>query len=37
MMWMNSFDETECISFSIKDYELLRKYNKIWVKVNNTI
>ena len=34
---MNRFDETECISFSIKDYQLLKKYNKIWDKVNNTI
>ena len=29
------FDETKCMSFLIKDDELLKKYHKIWDKVSN--
>ena len=31
------FDETKCLSFLIKDDELLEKYNDIWEKVKNNI
>ena len=31
------FDETKYISFSIKNNELLKKYNEIWKKVQNSI
>ena len=31
------FDETKYMSFFIKDYELLEKYNEIWEKVRNSI
>ena len=32
-----SVDETKCISFLIKDNELLEKYNEIWDKVSKVI
>ena len=35
--YAKSFDEPRYISFSIKDNELLNKYNKIWDKFNNSI
>ena len=35
--YRKDFDKTKCISFFIKDDELLKKYNKIWKKVKNTI
>ena len=31
------FDETEYITFLIKDDELLEKYNEIWEEVKNNI
>ena len=31
------FDETKCMSFLIKDDELLEKHNEIWEKVKNNI
>ena len=31
------FDETENMSFLIKENELLEKYNEIWEKVKNSI
>ena len=31
------FDETKYVSFSMKVYKLLEKYNKIWEKVRNSI
>ena len=31
------FDETKYICFVIKDDELLKKYNKIWEKVKNSL
>ena len=31
------FDETEYMSFLIKNDELLEKYNKTWDKVSNTV
>ena len=31
------FDETKCMSFLIKNDELLEKYNEIWEKVSNSI
>ena len=31
------FDETKYMSFLIKNDELLKKYNKVWVKVGNWI
>ena len=34
--YRKDFDETKYMSFLIKD-ELLKKYNKIWKKVKNTI
>ena len=30
-------DETECTSFSMKDKEILEKYNEIWEKVSNIL
>ena len=30
-------DETECMSFFMKDAEFLEKYNEIWEKVRNII
>ena len=35
--YRKDFDETKYISFLIKDDELLKKYNKIWKNVKNTI
>ena len=35
--YRKDFEENKCISFLIKDDELLKKYNKIWKKVKNTI
>ena len=32
-----NFDETKYISFLIKDDDLLKKYNKNWEKVKNSI
>ena len=31
------FDKTKCISFLIKDENLLETYNEIWKKVSNII
>ena len=31
------FDKTKYMSFLIEDHELLKKYNKIWKKVQNTV
>ena len=31
------FDKTKYMSFLIEDHELLKKYNKIWKKVKNTV
>ena len=31
------FDETKYMSFLIKDYELLEKYNEKWEKIKNSI
>ena len=35
--YRRNFDETKCISFLIKDDELLKKYNEICEKVKNSI
>ena len=35
--YRKDFDEPKYVSFFIKDEELLKKYNKIWKKVSNTI
>ena len=35
--YVKRFDETKFMSFLVKDYELLQKYNKIWDKVSNII
>ena len=35
--YIRDFHETKCMSFFIKDDELLEKYNEIWGKVNNRI
>ena len=35
--YRKNFDETKYMSFLIKDDELLKKYNKFWKKVKNTI
>ena len=35
--YSRDFDETKYISFLIKDDELLKKYNKIWEKVKNSL
>ena len=35
--YTKTFDETKYMSFLIKDDELLKKYNKIWDKVSNSI
>ena len=35
--YRKDFDETKCMSFLIKDDELLEKYNEIWEKVNKSI
>ena len=35
--YRRDFDETKCISFLIKDDELLEKYNKILDKVSNSM
>ena len=35
--YINDFDETKYMSFLIKDDKLLKKYNKFWKKVKNTI
>ena len=34
---VKSFDETKYMYFLIEDDELFKKYNKIWVKVSNSI
>ena len=31
------FDETNCMSFLMKDKEFLEKYNEIWEKMSNII
>ena len=36
-MYRRDFDETNCMSFLIKEDELLEKYNKIWETVKNRI
>ena len=35
--YTNSFDDSKCMSFLIKDDELLEKYNSIWNKSSNSI
>ena len=35
--YRGDFDETQCMSFLIKDEKSLEKYNEIWKKVNNII
>ena len=35
--YKRDFDETKCMSFFIKDNELLEKYNNIWEKIKNSI
>ena len=35
--YRKDFNETKSISFLIKDDDLLKKYNKIWEKVKNSI
>ena len=35
--YRKGFDETKYISFSIKDNELLEKYNEVWEKVKNSL
>ena len=35
--YRKDFDETKYMSFLIKDDKLLKKYNKIWKKVKNSI
>ena len=35
--YRRDFDETKYMTFLIKDNELLEKYNKIWIKVKNSI
>ena len=35
--YRRDFGESKSISFLIKGYELLKKYNQIWKKVKNTI
>ena len=35
--YRKDFDDTKCMSFLIKDDELLEKYNEIWKKVKNII
>ena len=35
--YRKDFDETEYISFLIKDDEFLEKYNEIWEKVQNIL
>ena len=35
--YRKDFDETKYTSFLIKDDELLKKYNKIWKKVKNSL
>ena len=35
--YKKDFDESKWMSFLIKDYELLDKYNEIWEKVSNSI
>ena len=35
--YRKNFDETKYISFSIKDNELLEKYNEVWEKVKNSL
>ena len=35
--YRKDFDETKCMSFLIKDDELLERYNEIWDKVKNIV
>ena len=35
--YKKSFDETKCMSFFIKDNELLEKNYKIWNQVSNSV
>ena len=35
--YRRDFDETKCISFLIKDDELLERYNEIWEKAISSI
>ena len=35
--YRRDFDETKCISFLIKEDELLEKYDEIWEKVKNSL
>ena len=35
--YRREFDETKYVSFLVKDYELLEKYNEIWEKIKNSI
>ena len=33
IIFSRDFDETEYVSFMIKDDELLEKYNEVWIKL----
>ena len=35
--YRKDFDESKCITFKIKNNELLKKYKEIWEKVSNAI
>ena len=35
--YRKDFDDTRYISFLVKDNELLKKYNKIWKKLKNSV
>ena len=35
--YRKDFDDTKYISFLVKDNELLKKYNKIWKKLKNSV
>ena len=35
--YRRDFDETKYMSFLIEDDELLKKYNEIWKKVENSL
>ena len=34
-VYRKDFDETKCMTFSVKDDKVLEKYNEIWEKVKN--
>ena len=35
--YRRDFDGTKYMSFSIKNYELIEKYNEIWEDINSSI